>query len=332
MGDFDFMADFGNVIGAPAVEGLQQVGIRLARETQEKQYGINKGYYQPYYDAGTGALGDLTNNLHNGAYNVNLTPQNLQGDPGYQFQLAQGQKALERSAASQGGLNSGGFMKAMDQYSQGLASTQYQNAWNRQFQQNQFNYNSLANMAGMGQSAAGSLAALGERHGNTMADSDRAKWDATANRVMSQFNSAGRGASGLTSTGVKYGSMAAVGGMGGGMGGVAQAGSTFGGGGGQGQGGMPGGGYGGGGGGYGGYIPMQQEGAGYGYSPNSGIPWSGDPTPGGSIGYAPLSAGGAGGGGYGGMPSMQGYGYDDGLGGYGNGGAYSLIPPQGGGY
>lgn len=60
-------------------------------------------------------------------------------DPGYQFRLAQGEKALQNSAAANGTLMSGGFAKALTDYAQGDASQEYQNAFNRAFTTNQAN-------------------------------------------------------------------------------------------------------------------------------------------------------------------------------------------------
>jgi hypothetical protein len=85
----------------------------------------------------------------------------FQKDPGYEFRLAEGQKALDRSAAAKGNLFSGGTLKANDRYNQGFASNEYGNAFNR-FNTNKMNrYNMLSNMAGMGQVSAGQTAQLG---------------------------------------------------------------------------------------------------------------------------------------------------------------------------
>lgn len=93
-------------------------------------------------------------------------------DPGYQFRLQEGMRALEHSAAARGGLLTGQTAKAIADYSQGLASQEYGAAYNRAlteyqqaynvFQQNQANmFNRLAAMSGMGQTAAGALTSAG---------------------------------------------------------------------------------------------------------------------------------------------------------------------------
>jgi hypothetical protein len=102
----------------------------------------------------------------------NFGASDFQADPGYAFRLSEGMKALDRTAASRGGLLSGATLKGAQQYGQGLASQEYQNAFNRyqanraqQAQEygNAFNRfqtertNTLAplqSLAGVGQSAA----------------------------------------------------------------------------------------------------------------------------------------------------------------------------------
>ena len=67
----------------------------------------------------------------------------LQSTPGYQFRLKEGMQGVENSAASRGGLFSGGTLKALQRYGQDFASGEYQNQFNR-----------LNSMSGAGQSAA----------------------------------------------------------------------------------------------------------------------------------------------------------------------------------
>jgi hypothetical protein len=63
-------------------------------------------------------------------------------DPGYQFRQSEGQKGVERSAAARGGLFSGRAAKDLTRFNQGIASSEFGNAWNR-----------LAGLAGVGQQA-----------------------------------------------------------------------------------------------------------------------------------------------------------------------------------
>ena len=95
---------------------------------------------------GNSDYGSLTRNFGQSDFNT---------DPGYQFRLEQGQKAMERSQAARGGLLSGGAIKAASDYNQGMASQEYGNAFNR-FQTNRANIlNPLQSLSGAGQTASG---------------------------------------------------------------------------------------------------------------------------------------------------------------------------------
>lgn len=60
---------------------------------------------------------------------------NLQEDPGMQFRMQQGQKALDASAANAGNLHSGAQQKALLAYGQNQGSQEFGNAYNRQYGQ-----------------------------------------------------------------------------------------------------------------------------------------------------------------------------------------------------
>ena len=57
----------------------------------------------------------------------NFTPS----DPSYAWRKQQGMDAVNRGTAASGGLNSGGRLTALENYGQGLASTEYQNQFAR---------------------------------------------------------------------------------------------------------------------------------------------------------------------------------------------------------
>jgi len=62
------------------------------------------------------------------------TPEEALQDPGYQFRLGQGQKALESSAAARGVLRTGGTLKDILQYGQDFGQQEYGNVFNRSLQ------------------------------------------------------------------------------------------------------------------------------------------------------------------------------------------------------
>lgn len=60
-----------------------------------------------------------------------FSAKEMEQDPGYAFRLAEGPKAIERSTAARGGLQSGAALKAAARYGQEMGSQEYQNAFNR---------------------------------------------------------------------------------------------------------------------------------------------------------------------------------------------------------
>lgn len=105
----------------------------------------------PYTSLGNTAATELNSDLAPGGsltqgWNQTFsapTAAQAEATPGYQFQLQQGQDALQNSAAARGGLLSTGTAKALDAYSQGLASTNYQNAYNNALQTYGTNFNTF---------------------------------------------------------------------------------------------------------------------------------------------------------------------------------------------
>lgn len=85
----------------------------------------------PYIQGGEAAEGQLNTLLGAPVQQFSYDPSKVADDPGYQFTLAQGMKALEQSAAARGQSLSGGQLKAISQFSQGNAAT-YENQFYNQ--------------------------------------------------------------------------------------------------------------------------------------------------------------------------------------------------------
>jgi len=124
------------------------------------------GQYQQY-DAqgnptslGTGS-GYLTQQFTNQDLNANLAPN-------YAFQLGQGQQSLRNQQNATGGLIGGNALQGMQDYTQNFAGNAYQNAF-ANFQGQRSNiYNTLAGIAGLGQTANQTTAALSGNTANAM--------------------------------------------------------------------------------------------------------------------------------------------------------------------
>jgi len=92
--------------------------------------------------------------------NFSFTPGDLTQDPGYQFNLNEGNKAIDRAQLARGGYFSGNAAKELGQFSQGLADNTYKDAFNRALQ-----------TQGAGLQGAAAMAGVNENIGNIKANS-----------------------------------------------------------------------------------------------------------------------------------------------------------------
>lgn len=143
---------------------LQKQSADEALAFQKQQYDTQQKNLAPWLSAGTTAINQLAGEKVPSFQAP--TGANEQNDPGYQFRLSEGQKALENSASARGGLLSGGTAKAIAKYSQDYASNEYGNVYNRAMGEYNTNvlgpYNRLSALAGIGQQAQATGAAQGQ--------------------------------------------------------------------------------------------------------------------------------------------------------------------------
>jgi hypothetical protein len=167
-------------------ENYQKQNANLAIGQQQATTGQIGNELAPYTAAGTQGVNSLASMLAPGGsltqgYGSFAAPTAAQAEqqPGYQFQLTQGLNALQNSAAARGGLLSTGNAKNIENYAQGLASTNYNNAYNQALQGYQTNastfynnqnnlYNRLAGLTNTGLSATGQLTGLQQSGANAL--------------------------------------------------------------------------------------------------------------------------------------------------------------------
>ncbi len=160
-----------------------------ANQTQMNMYNTNQAESAPYRQAGTTALNTIGQDQANGTgFAAPFTQSSFMSDPGYQFQLQQGNQAVQRGAAAQGGLLSGAAGKAMSQYTTNLANTTYGDAYNRYLQTSNQQFGQLSSVANMGLNATNSSMANGQGTANQVAN----------NQVSGITGSAAASAAGLT--------------------------------------------------------------------------------------------------------------------------------------
>ena len=139
---------------------------------QRRQYDQTRADQQPWMQAGTGAINRLgAGVMANGEFGSTMPfdfRYDANADPGTAFRMSEGVKALDRSAASRGGLLSGATLRGVERYAQDLGSQEFQNAFNRYTtgfnanagERNQL-FNRLSGVAGTGQMATNTVDAQG---------------------------------------------------------------------------------------------------------------------------------------------------------------------------
>jgi hypothetical protein len=147
----------GGLFGANASSKASQQYIAALQKAQgflqgQEKQGLDN--YSPYLDAGKSATTTLSSLLGTPGQGL-LTPWTQQftaptaaeaeQTPGYQFQLQQGENAMQNSAAGRGGLLSGRTLADLNNFAQGTASTNYQNTFNNAQTQYQSAYQSFLN-------------------------------------------------------------------------------------------------------------------------------------------------------------------------------------------
>lgn len=142
---------------------IQAQAADRAVAEDRRQFDLTRADQQPWLQAGQAALGRLQN------------PNAFQADPGYQWQRAEGQRDIGNSFAARGGAFSGNALRALSEFNQGLANQSYGQWWNRQ-----------AGLAGVGQSSAQNLGALGSQFSGRIGNNLQNAGDARASGIVNQ--------------------------------------------------------------------------------------------------------------------------------------------------
>lgn len=137
----------------------QKGAADAATQVQQGIYDDTRARNDPFYYAGTDALSRLNQSM--GRLSSGYDESKLMSSAGYQFGLQQGQQALERSMAARGRGVSGAAMKAAAEYGTNYGTTKLNDAYARDQQSKQQEYNQLMGLVNLGQSSANQTAAAG---------------------------------------------------------------------------------------------------------------------------------------------------------------------------
>ena len=165
--------------GANAAANTQADAADRALTLQREIYDSQKTLQEPYRTAGITAQNRLldylglsanTGQIGYGKYAGDFGIADFEADPGYSFRLSEGQKLLDRIAARNSKLFSGGALKGATRYGQEMASQEFNNAYNR-YQTNRTNQlQPLGNLMTTGQNAATNVGSAAGQYGTNAAN------------------------------------------------------------------------------------------------------------------------------------------------------------------
>jgi hypothetical protein len=171
--------------GANRAAKTQAQAAQQGLDAQQRMYEQTRADQEPYRQAGMTALNQLIPLATN---YQKFGMDQFQQDPGYQFRLNEGLKALDRQAAARGGLVSGNAMKAASRYGQDYASNEYTNAFNRSLAERNAQLNPLQSLAGVGQSATNYVGTAAQNMGQAQNQSIQGIGNAQASGYVGGAN------------------------------------------------------------------------------------------------------------------------------------------------
>ena len=211
----------GALLGSSAIKnaaGSQLDAANNATKVLQDQFNTTRTDLAPWREAGVNALNQLTaGTAPGGEFTQTFTAPtytaptfNFQEDPGYQFRLAEGEKAIARAAAARRMNNSGATYKDLLRFGQNTASDEFDRAFNRfdtnrKFDYNQYvtdstnaynrftndqntKYNRLAGIAGTGQTATNSLVNAGQTNASNIANNITGAGNVNAGATIAGVN------------------------------------------------------------------------------------------------------------------------------------------------
>jgi hypothetical protein len=211
-----------SAIGASAAKSAastQAKGAQNALDFQEQEWNQQQQNEAPFLKAGTQGVNSLAELLKTPGQGLlsqypggNFTAPTLQQAeqaPGYQFQLEQGTNAINQNAAATGNLLSGNTGKALTDYGQGLAQTDYNNLYGQALNTYLTNYgvwnsgqtneyNRLAGLAGIGSNAAANLGSQGQAAASNTGNLDVGQATAQASGTVGAANAVSGGINSLS--------------------------------------------------------------------------------------------------------------------------------------
>ena len=149
-----------------------------AAEVQRYMFDQSRQDMAPWREAGGQAIGSLSAMLQPGYDHTT--------SPGYQFRMDEGMRAVENSAAAKGMLGSGGTLKDLVRFGQGVAADDFNQQFNRTASVASGGQQVGMGLAGLGQQAAGNIGNAYMQAGNARASGyagQAAAWGGALNNL-----------------------------------------------------------------------------------------------------------------------------------------------------
>jgi len=175
-------------LGANKAAKTQQEGTQAAIASQERMFNTQNEQQRPYREAGYSALSDIAKMQPYLTKQFGAEDFQAGIDPSYNWRLQQGNMATSNMANRAGGLIGGNALTGLSDYAQGAASQEFGNAFNR-FQTQRSNiYNTLASIAGIGQTAQGQTSNLAQNTAANIGQAQIAGANAGAGGIVGGVN------------------------------------------------------------------------------------------------------------------------------------------------
>lgn len=182
------------VIGAGAsiyssnqAASAQKSAANQANQTQQSEFNTVQNQLAPYTSLGNSNV-DKLNNMTNTGFNFNPDMATLQNTPGYQFNLYQGENAVQNSMAAKGLANSGNALRGSADYASGLAANTFQQQYGNALSSYQTNLAGLQTNVNIGENAAAGVGNAALSTGNQISANQVGVGNAQAAAYTQQGN------------------------------------------------------------------------------------------------------------------------------------------------
>lgn len=209
-GGFNALANiYSGIQGTMAAKDAAKAQLGATNQAlalQSKMYDQTTANMKPYLTSGNAANTQLSTLLGlqgdpnaegYGSLTKKFTMDDFQADPGYQFRLQEGTKAMNQTLGARGSLFSGEALKSAQQFGQDTANNAYNDAYTRYVQDQNNAYVKLNNASASGQNAAAQQGGIGQQYANTAGGLMQDKGNIQANSLNAQNTAVNQGLAGI---------------------------------------------------------------------------------------------------------------------------------------